>query len=86
MILLNNYNSLLFRFSQGTGVIHYGSVTCDRTDTRLIDCTTTSIAAGNCDHSKDLAITCSNQRECIVTEMGLIDWSDIRYRSVPSRL
>ena len=44
-------------FGQGSGPIHLDNVTCNGSESRLIDCSHISIH--NCGHHKDAGVTCS---------------------------
>lgn len=58
--IISNVLFLLCRFGLGSGTIWLDDVSCTGSETRLVSCSNRGVGIGNCDHSQDVAIYCSN--------------------------
>ena len=47
-------------FGRGSGPIHYDDVACNRSETRLADCSHSGIGIENCAHNEDAGVVCDN--------------------------
>lgn len=50
---------LTYGLSSGSGVIWLADVQCEGNESRLIDCPANQLGFTNCDHSRDVGVTCS---------------------------
>ena len=51
---------LLSRFGLGSGTVWLDNVRCTGRETTLASCSNSGVGGGNCDHSDDVAVYCTN--------------------------